>query len=289
MPTYFCGFSWFSAIPDIVWSGVIASLMTLFGVLVADFRNTARQTRQHKFDAVQKQKDRTMALRRELYVPIAGLLAAAKNELLTLGDVEFEGREIIIEKFIDTPISLLDTAASEVAMIAEPGTAILAQRLITAFNAAKSVLSDASRELQKTRMTLNANELARADLEKHFDRATERLEDYVAAGSKDAATRTSLEERQEHFLQNLEKLEGQIPAMHDAVQRELVAYSHVLAGQVKPLQGLAGDFLIAMRGELTGESDHTALISTFKQMVDQDHLDLAQTIKKATQTLTPKN
>jgi hypothetical protein len=63
--------SWIAAVPNVIWSGLLASTVTLAGVQIADWRNTVRQRRQHCFDEEQARIDRTMDIRSEVYLPVS--------------------------------------------------------------------------------------------------------------------------------------------------------------------------------------------------------------------------
>ena len=56
--------SFLSSIPAVVWSGLIASFLTLGGVLISNRSNTNRLLLQLQHDATEKTKERTAALRR---------------------------------------------------------------------------------------------------------------------------------------------------------------------------------------------------------------------------------
>src|SRR5262245_53109824 len=69
-------------IPDVVWSGIIASLLTLSGVLISNKSNTARLRMQLNHDAEQKERDRKATIRREVYIRAAEELVKANTHLV---------------------------------------------------------------------------------------------------------------------------------------------------------------------------------------------------------------
>lgn len=69
------------SIPDVVWSGVIASTVTLTGVVVLDRSNTARLKIQLQHDAQENAKEHTATLRREVYLSAAEELTRANSYL----------------------------------------------------------------------------------------------------------------------------------------------------------------------------------------------------------------
>jgi hypothetical protein len=69
---------WFGiSIPDVVWSGIIASVITLSGVFASNYSNNKRLQIQLSHDAREKERDRLLSLRREIYVGAAKKMTRA--------------------------------------------------------------------------------------------------------------------------------------------------------------------------------------------------------------------
>lgn len=85
-----------ASVPDVIWSGVIASVLTLSGILIANGSNTKRLRLQLKHDVEQKDKERLAALRKEVYLqaPKEAVKAMAylgklpSRDLAAIGDDE---------------------------------------------------------------------------------------------------------------------------------------------------------------------------------------------------------
>ena len=87
-------------LPVVVWTGIIASALTLFGtlgaVLITNRNNQKRLVQELQHDANQKEKDRLAALRKEVYLQapkemakaMAYLGKLASRDLATIGDDE---------------------------------------------------------------------------------------------------------------------------------------------------------------------------------------------------------
>ena len=78
----------FTQIPDVVWSGIIASLLTLCGVLLSDWRNTNRLKLQLQHDSDEKAKQRKADLRKDVYLRAAEELVKANIYLASLPNVD---------------------------------------------------------------------------------------------------------------------------------------------------------------------------------------------------------
>ena len=75
-------------VPDVVWSGIVASLITLSGVLLSNWGTSSRLKTQLRHDASQKAKDRLAALRREVYLQAAESFVGASRHIVSLADAD---------------------------------------------------------------------------------------------------------------------------------------------------------------------------------------------------------
>lgn len=80
--------SFLQSIPDVIWSGLIASVLTLSGVLISNSSNTSRLKLQLQHDAGQKTTERIAALRRDVYLQAAEELTKANTYLGSLSQID---------------------------------------------------------------------------------------------------------------------------------------------------------------------------------------------------------
>lgn len=113
----------FHSIPDVIWSGIIASFLTLSGVLISNRSNTTRLKTQLTHDREEKVKERTLSLRRDVYlkateelVKLNAFLASLPQQDMTKGNLG--------EEFVG-----FQTASARLQLVAEPQTTLLAMRL----------------------------------------------------------------------------------------------------------------------------------------------------------------
>lgn len=114
-----CITSFLGSIPDIIWSGVIASVLTMSGVLISNRSNTMRLRIQLKHDSDEKVKERTASLRKEVYLETVSELVKANSHLASLPQLDI------------TKINLSDgmqgffASSARLQLVAEPKTALL--------------------------------------------------------------------------------------------------------------------------------------------------------------------
>ncbi|MEO8023380.1 hypothetical protein [Polaromonas sp.] len=112
-----------ASIPNVVWSGLIASILTLSGVFLSNRSNTDRLLLQLKHDAAEKAKERTGALRRETYLRAAEELAKINAHISSLPQVD------ITKVNAAEGMQGFFTAAARLQLVAEPKTALLVNKL----------------------------------------------------------------------------------------------------------------------------------------------------------------
>ncbi len=116
-------FTLIQAIPNVVWSGIIASILTLSGVLLSNRSSTHRLNIQLQHDATEKAKERMATLRRETYLNAAEELVRMNVYLASLPQVD------ITKANASDGMQGFFTSAARLQLVAEPKTAFLVNQL----------------------------------------------------------------------------------------------------------------------------------------------------------------
>lgn len=116
------------SVPDVVWSGVIASVLTLSGVLISNWSNTTRLRIQLQHDSDQKAMERTAMLRREVYLKAVEELTKANSHLAGLPQADPTKTNLAegLQGFFG--------AAAKLQLVAEPKTALLVNSLVASYS-----------------------------------------------------------------------------------------------------------------------------------------------------------
>jgi len=85
------GAEYFFEVPDVVWSGVLASLITLTGVWLANKNSRTQLLDQQAHATAEKNRERQMLLRREV---LLDAVAWAHGTVVSIGNVMLLGREL---------------------------------------------------------------------------------------------------------------------------------------------------------------------------------------------------
>lgn len=171
----------FHSVPDVIWSGVIASILTLGGVLVSNRSNTKRLRIQLQHDAAEKSKERTATLRRDVYLQAVEELTKANNHLATLPQCD------------PTKTNLGDGfqgffgAAAKLQLVAEPKTALLVNELVATYGEVVLRLMAQLSPLHNTRSDISINDDLYNKTQAQVDRVLAEMAKFNEAAQVDDA------------------------------------------------------------------------------------------------------
>ena len=118
----------FASIPAVVWSGVVASVLTLSGVLLSNASNTKRLVLQLQHDSTERGRERTGSLRKDVYIKFAAELVSANAHLANLPQVDLDKTNLAdgLRGFL--------AASAQLQLVADPKTTLLASQLSARYN-----------------------------------------------------------------------------------------------------------------------------------------------------------
>ncbi|MEO5658450.1 MAG: hypothetical protein ABIQ90_01455 [Polaromonas sp.] len=116
-----------ASVPDVIWSGVIASLLTLSGVLLSNWSNTNRLKIQLKHDSDEKTKERLAMLRKEVYLNAAEESIKANAYLGSLSQVDFSKTNA------GEGMHGFFAAAAKLQLISKPKTSLQVSELVSTY------------------------------------------------------------------------------------------------------------------------------------------------------------
>ncbi|MBM7334857.1 MAG: hypothetical protein ABGX87_05305 [Alcanivorax sp.] len=114
-------------IPDVVWSGLLASALTLAGVMLSNRSNTKRLLKQLSHDSEENGKNRINFLRKEVYLEAAEKMAKANGYLGKIPQMD------PVKDNIADGLSDFFAAAAKLQLVSQPDTSQLAGELVTRY------------------------------------------------------------------------------------------------------------------------------------------------------------
>lgn len=236
-------------VPDVVWSGLLASGLTLLGVMLSNWSNNRRLVKQLSHDSIEKERDRINALRKDVYLKAAEELAKVGGYLGKIPQLD------PTKENISDGLSEFFGIAAKLQLISQPETSDLVGELVTRYGeilmgllAKASPVHDLNTDIRIAGDFYDRNQAEAA-------RALAEMKHLNESGGSDPARFTALErsfkiaqEAANHF-QN-ERSEAY--AKHAIAIREYMIFMLKEIRSVAPLQMKIS---AAIRGELNLTTD----------------------------------
>lgn len=248
-----------SLVPDVVWSGLIASLLTLSGVLISNASNTGRLKAQLSHDSAEKAKERTGKLRQEVYLLVAEELGKANNFLGSLASIDLVKEDAMSE------MRGLFSSVAKLQLVAEPATALLVSELSAKYGAATLRLLSAARPLMDNRVEIDlANKFYDESLAKtkHYQSVMTEL---VDSGQADMNAFKLLETQYEFHEGQRNKHAEERNALWEQRHHKHLDFVQVLISEMKPLSEQFVAAMIAIRSDLGQSAEQDKFASQMTQ------------------------
>jgi len=233
-----------SQVPNVVWSGVIASVITLTGVFISNASNTKRLRIQLSHDATEKSKERTGKLRQEVYLLVAEELGKVNNNIGSLASSDFTKDSALNE------MSGLFSAVAKLQLVAEPSTAYLVSELNAKYGAAILRLIVASDPQRKTRIDIDIVSKSYEESLEQVKRYQGTISDMVDCGEVDTKAFEQLQKRHDFHLSQMNAHAQARNELWDIYLEKQLVFTKALISEMKPLSSQYVEALIAIRNDL---------------------------------------
>lgn len=169
----------FAGIPGVVWGAVVSAAFTLLTVTLTERRNIKRTREQREHDSLEKARDRTMTLRREVYMPVMAEFNAAMNFLATMPSHTID----VIGKA--EPLNAFATAAAKLSLVSSPTTAIAIHRLSVECGALRIRFAQVSIDIAQAQGQIDIHSKLRDGHIAEMNRINATLKEINEAGERD--------------------------------------------------------------------------------------------------------
>ncbi|MFU6375761.1 hypothetical protein ACM792_11285 [Metapseudomonas otitidis] len=260
-------------VPNVVWSGLTAALLTLTGVFISNASNTKRLKIQLAHDASEKAKERTGKLRQEVYLLFAEELGKANTLIGSMAEAD------IFKDNKPTQMQGLFSAAIKLQFVAEPKTALVVGELSASYGAALLRLLAASDPLRKNRIDIDLTS-------KLFDEATEKathyhgaISDLADSGQFDILESKKLNQRMKFHHAQMEKYNEERDELFEISNKLQKEFSQKLISEMKPLSSQYINAMMAIRSDLGLPVEHSIFEEQLKNHWKQMETELNQALK----------
>ena len=81
-------FDLINLVPNVIWAAIIASVLTLTGVIATNINNNSRLMKQLEHEGAQRDKEREIDLRREVYLGASEAIAEAHEKIIQIPNLK---------------------------------------------------------------------------------------------------------------------------------------------------------------------------------------------------------
>lgn len=245
-------FSLLERVPAVIWSAVLASGLTLTGVMLSNRSNTKRLLTQLEHDATQKAKDRMATLHREVYLRLAEEMAQASSFLGKISQLD-PAKENIADGLAE-----LFATGAKAQLIAQPDTSRLITELTARYGEMVMRLLGAVSPVHDfgIKIRISSEHLEKAQSE--VNRALAEMREMNESGNPNPARFEALQRSIEHSMRMVDDLATQRDGFwsgHIAATRD---FNIALLEQMRTVGPLQAQTMAALRSELGLSSEAEA-------------------------------
>lgn len=223
-------FAWLQSVPDVIWSGVIASILTLSGVLISNWSNTSRLKIQLTHDSQEKEKERTIRLRKEVYLLAMEELINTSGQLATLPQMD------LATDNIGLIFKAMFTSLSKVQLIGEAKTSQLALDLNRFFMENLPVIISLIIPLMKAKSNITINDGVFQENQKKINDVLQQMHQQHATGQANPLILEALQKQFDFFFEESQKYINEANQWRNTFNRENIEFQKMvvkLSGQVR--------------------------------------------------------
>lgn len=241
------------SVPDVIWSGIVASGITLAGVVLSNGGNNRRLKIQLEHDSREKSKEKINNLRREVY-----LKAVEDIEITNVHIGNMAIRDISTVN-MSTEFQSITASMAKLKLVAEPETARLAGELSSAFGVLFLKLLPRLLPLQAAKTDIEINDSAYVGSFSEASRILREIHKFNEEGRQDEAIFQILQKSHEFFLNQSQQHADARALAYDVHQARLLDFNAALMPEMKELSKVQLMVMIAIRKDLGIACDVEAL------------------------------
>jgi hypothetical protein len=241
------------SVPTLVWSGVIAAIISLAGavtgVLLSNKSSERRLRDQLQHDAAEKQRERLAALRKEVYLKLFEELTAVGGHLGSLA-----GKDPVAEN-LGAPLQAAMSQLGKVQLVGMQQTALLAGELSSLYGKALFQLLLAAKPMHDLKIDINLADKAFQEHMAEAQRVNRELRALNESGRPDDARAQALQKSFEHNQQQYQSAMEERSAAWDSFNALQGPFMQAVFAELKHIGPAQAKLMDAMRQEIGLPSD----------------------------------
>ncbi|MDR6581634.1 hypothetical protein [Pseudomonas extremaustralis] len=231
-------------VPDVIWSGIVASAITLFGVMISNKSNSGRLLLQLNHDANEKSKERMSKLRHDVYLKAIEDIEITNIKLGTLVSRDFTKIDMTLE------LQAITASMAKVKLVAEPETTKLAGELSAEFGVVFLKLLPWLAVVQNAKADIEINSSSYDSSFAEASRLQLDMQRFHEEGRQDWAVYQTLESYYKFKSGQSEEYSEALARAYEIHGEKLGEFNALLLPEIKGLSKVQLKLMIAIRKDL---------------------------------------
>ena len=231
-------------VPDVIWSAMVASAITLFGVMLSDKNNTTRLKLQLNHDASEKSKEKISNLRREVYLKAVEDIEITNVHIGSLASRDLTNSNLTPE------LQAITASIAKLRLVAEPETSKLAGELSSEFGVLFFKLLPRLTAVHNARADIEINNLLHESSSAEASRAIQQMNKFHEEGRQDENIFQALQSSYEFNSSQAQQYADERALAYDALLVGMREFDKFLLPEMKELSKLQLKVMMAIRKDL---------------------------------------
>lgn len=246
-------------IPDVIWSGVIASLLTLSGVMLSNKSNTKRLMLQLQHLSTENDKQRKTELRKEIYLGVAEQLVKANAYLSSLPQADFTNIGV------NNSTQNFFSAAAKLQVVCETSTAKLVGDLVVTFEEIIIKALSMVRPIHDIQTQIVIREKHYEKTQSEIARILAEMTQFNESANKNIEIFEALKASYENQQQQASTVSTELTELWREKNKHTVEFTKHLLNEMKILAERSIYVLVAIRNELDVGGDIKVFITQMEK------------------------
>jgi hypothetical protein len=232
------------SVPDVIWSAIVASGITLFGVMLSNRSNNSRLKLQLDHDAREKSKEKISNLRREVYLKAFEAIEITNIHISHLANRDHADLNLTTE------LQMITGSVAQLKLVAEPKTSILVGELGAQFGVLFLKLLPRLSVVQNARTDIEIYNSLHESSSAEVSRVIREMNRFNEEGRQDEVVFQNLQSSYKFNSSQVQKYSDARTRAYEALQVGLSEYSTMLFPEMKELSKIQLKVMVAIRDDL---------------------------------------
>ena len=265
------------SVPDVIWSAIVASGITFFGVMLSNRSNTNRLVLQLNHDSDEKSKERISKLRYEVYLKVAEDIEGVNISLSTLVNRDPTKLDMNVE------LHPITSSIAKLKLVAESNTAKLAGELSIQFGVLFLKVLPRLIPVDNAKTDIEINDSSYLTFSAEVSRLLREMQRLREEGPQDGVMLKYIQNAYEFNSVQAEKYAAARANAYDVHGKVMSEFNDWFLPEMKNLTSYQLELMVAIREELSVISDVADLQRQLERhwaVMEAGYSDAIKDIKK---------